>query len=67
MKHLVPKDNTQYAALTVPKDVRHIIGKVRFFQSTKTNDPKEAAVRAITLVHGWKAEIAKARGKLPNC
>ncbi len=66
MTHLVPKDNTQYAALTVPADVRHIIGKVRFFQSTQTNNKAEAQRRANALVVGWKAEISKARGQLPN-
>jgi integrase len=66
MKHLVLKDNTLYAALTVPAEVRHLLGKARFFQSTKTNNPTEAKNRAAVLVAGWKAEISKARGKLPN-
>lgn len=66
MSHILLKSNTQYAALTVPKDVRHIIGLTRFFQSTKTGNKAEATRRAGVLVAGWKAEIAKARGQLPN-
>ena len=66
MKHLITKGNTFYAVLTVPSEVRHVIGRVRFFQSTKTGNEKDALVRASILIHGWKSEISKARGRLPD-
>src|SRR5450830_837149 len=67
MKYLVLKSNTYYATLTIPPEVRPTIGRgVRFFQSTKTKSEAEATHRAAVLIVGWKAEIAKARGKLPN-
>lgn len=68
MTYLVkkPTSDVQYAALTIPVEVRHVIGKVRFFQSTKTKNEAEAARRAAVLVAGWKVEIAKAREKAPN-
>jgi integrase len=66
MKHALKKHRTWYAALTVPADVRDIIGKVRFFQSTKTESAALAANRVALLVARWQAEIAKARGTLPN-
>lgn len=67
MNYLVLKSKIYYAALTIPPDVRPIIGRgVRFFQSTKTKSAPEATRRANALVAGWKAEIAKARGTLPN-
>lgn len=60
------RDNTWYALLLVPKDVRHIIGRgIRFAESTKTGRYDEASRRIPLLVSGWKAEIAKARGQLP--
>ncbi len=60
------RDNTWYALLFVPKDVRHIIDRgIRFAESTKTGTYAQASVRIPLLVAGWKAEIAKARGKLP--
>lgn len=66
MKHLEKRANLYYAVLTVPADVRHIIGKLRFVQSTQTDNLSEAIGRVAALVHRWKAEIAKARGRLPD-
>jgi len=66
MKHAVKKLNVWYAALTVPRDVRHVIGKVRFFQSTQTGSATLAAPRVAILVALWQAQIAKARGSLPD-
>ncbi len=67
MTHLIHKSNTYYANLTIPIEVRHIIGRgVRYFQSTQSSTEAEAQRRANALVTGWEAEIAKARGQLPN-
>ena len=67
MTHLIHKSNTYYANLTIPFEVRHIIGRgVRYFQSTQSSTEAEAQRRANALVTGWETEIAKARGQLPN-
>lgn len=66
MKYIEQRANRYYATLTVPADVRHIIGKSKYLQSTQTSNKAEAIVRANALVHGWKAEIAKARGTAPD-
>lgn len=66
MPHLEKRANTYYATLTVPTDVRHLVGKLRFLQSTQTDNKAQAGLRAALLVTGWKGEIAKARGLLPD-
>ncbi len=66
MDYIEPCGNLWYAVYYVPADVQPIIGKKKFLRSTKTNDRKEAKLRAGVFVIGWKAEIAKAQGKLPN-
>ena len=66
MKNAEKRANLWYAVLTIPQDVRHIIGKLRFVQSTQTASKAEAALRVAVLVARWKAEIAKARGTLPS-
>ena len=53
--------NTYYAVYYVPKDVRHVIKKAKFYQSTQTGDIKLATHRAQALVVAWKAEVASAR------
>lgn len=65
MSYIEKRANLYYATLTVPADVRGIIGKAKFVQSTQTPKRAEALLRVALLVAGWKAEIAKARGKLP--
>lgn len=66
MSHIEKRANLWYATLTVPPDVRPVLGKKKFLQSTKTDRKVEAQGRAAVLVAGWKAEITRARGKLPN-
>lgn len=66
MQHAEKRANHWYAVLTVPADVRHIIGKLRFVKSTQTASKSKAAVRVAVLVAGWQAEIAQARGSLPD-
>lgn len=56
------RGNTWYATLHVPEDVRHIIGKSKFFQSLKTTDKRVAETRAAPLIASWKAQIQAARG-----
>ena len=58
--------NVWYAALTVPSEVRTVIGHGRYYQSTKTGNDAEASVRIPALVAVWRAEIAKARGTIPE-
>ena len=66
MKHTEKRANLFYAVLTVPHDVRHILGKLRFVKSTGTADKAEAPLRVAFLVDGWRKEIAQARGTLPD-
>ncbi len=66
MDYLESRGNLWYAVYYVPADVQNIIGKKKFLRSTKTSNRAEAVRRALPAVLGWKAEIAKAQGKLPN-
>jgi integrase len=66
MNHIEQRANLWYAILIIPADVRHILGKARFLQSTQTSSRAEATVRANVLVLGWKAQIVKARGTAPS-
>lgn len=59
--HLELRHKTYYAVLYVPKDVKHIIGKAKFYKSTQTSSLRVAEQRATALVLGWQAEINRAR------
>ncbi len=59
--HLELRHKTYYALLVVPKDVRHLIKKTKFFKSTQTSNLKEAEARAATWVFKWKQAIEKER------
>jgi integrase len=59
--HLELRHKTYFALLVVPKDVRHIIGKSKYFETTETGDLKVAQLKANYAVIKWKAEIAAAR------
>ena len=61
LKYLELRHQTYYATLKVPKDVRHIIGTFKFYQSTKTGDLRKAQERAAALVLAWKLQISQAR------
>ena len=61
--HLELRHNTYFAILTVPKDVRHIIGKSKFFETTHTHDLRIAESQAALKIIKWKAAIAEARSK----
>jgi hypothetical protein len=59
--HLELRYQTYFAILVVPKDVRHIIGKFKFYETTGTGDIKIAQSLATLKVIKWKSEIALAR------
>ena len=59
--HLELRHRTYFAILVIPKDVRHIIGKSKFFETTGTRDIKIAQSLANLKVIKWKSEIATAR------
>lgn len=63
MANIELRRNTWYATLHVPKDVQHIIGKAKLFETLKTTDKRVAETRAAPLVAKWKARIAAARGQ----
>lgn len=63
MANIERRRNTWFATLHVPKDVQHIIGKSKLFQTLKTTDKRVAETRAAPLVAHWKGQIAKARGQ----
>jgi integrase len=55
------RHKTYFAVYYVPKDVRHIINKAKFYKSLKTSDLRTAEIRAQALVLAWKNEVANAR------
>jgi len=59
--HLELRYQTYFAILVIPKDVRHIIGKFKFYETTGTGDIKIAQSLATLKVIKWKSEIALAR------
>ena len=48
--HLELRHKTYYALLVVPKDVRHLIKKTKFFKSTQTSNLKEAELARMSLL-----------------
>lgn len=64
--HLEKRGANYLAVLTIPADVRAIIGKLRFVQSTQTGIKATAKLRAAILVAGWTEEIKRARGTVPS-
>ena len=64
--HLELRYRTYFAILYVPKDVQHIIGKLKFYETTGTGDLRIAQSIAALKVIKWKAEIANARTATDN-
>jgi integrase len=62
--HLEQRHKTYYALLVVPKDVRPLIKKTKFFKSTQTSNLKQAELRAANWVFKWKQEIEKVRARM---
>jgi integrase len=60
-KHLELRYRTYFAVLYVPKDVQHIIKKLKYYETTGTGDMRIALAIASIKVINWKAEIANAR------
>jgi integrase len=60
--HIERRANLWYATLTIPKDARETIGKMKFIQSLGTANKREAITRAAPLVSLWKSKIEEARG-----
>ncbi len=54
------RGNVWYATLLVPKDVRDVLGRVRFKLSLDTGSKREAALRAAPHIAQWKAMIKQA-------
>ncbi len=59
--YLDKRYKTYFAVLYVPKDVRHIIGKAKFYKSTETGNRKLAESIASIYVREWQAKIDAAR------
>ena len=59
--HVELRYRTYFALLYVPKDVRHIIKKAKFYKSTETDNLKQAEAIAAVWVINWKRQIEKAR------
>ena len=62
--HLELRHKTYYAILVVPKDVRHLIKKTKFFKTTQTSNFKQAELRAANWAFKWKQEIEKVRAEM---
>ena len=43
--HLELRYRTYFAVLVVPKDVRHIVGKSKFFETTGTGDVNDSIIK----------------------
>lgn len=52
---------TWYAVLEIPKKLRPVFGKSRFFQSLKTDSQRVAEHRVLPVVANWKRQIELAR------
>jgi len=62
VKYIVKRRRRYYAVLEIPKSLRKVFGKPRFFQSLKTESLSVAELRVMPLVYEWKRLIASARG-----
>ena len=60
---LINQNGTWHAELTIPKDVRQVLGKRRFRKSMGTSNKNEAARKSQFVIARWKEHIAVARGK----
>ncbi len=52
------RENTWYAVLVIPKDVRETLGKFKFFKTLKTTSKREACLLAAPLVALPKSAVA---------
>ncbi len=59
--YLIRQGNAWSVKVTIPKELRHIFGKVAFKQSLRTSNKLEANARAAPLIIHFKQQIEKAR------
>ena len=57
------RDNTFYARLTVPQDVRDHFGQSELWKSLQTDNIKTAEYKAAQIVNEWKIQIERFRGE----
>lgn len=62
MPNIELRNNTWFATLHVPQDVRETIGKSKLIRTLKTTDKRLAQERALPILAEWKAMIRNARG-----
>ena len=60
---LINQNGTWHAELTIPKDVRQVLGKRKFRKSMGTSNKNEAARKSQFVIASWKEHIAVARFK----
>ena len=58
--HIELRNKTYFALLYVPKDVRHIIRKIKFYKSIQTGILREGEAIASVWVINWKYQIKTA-------
>lgn len=61
MANIELRNNTWFATLHVPPDVRETIGKSKLIKTLKTPDKRLARERALPIIAEWKAQIREAR------
>ena len=61
LPHLIRRNRVWFAVLTVPADVRPILGRSRFERTTRETDEAKAYVIALPWVQDWKAKIQQSR------
>src|SRR6185312_1470711 len=59
--HLTLRRRVYFARVTVPVDVRTVIGRNIFIASTGERDPHRAYLKAVPMIAEWKARIETAR------
>ena len=59
--YLTKRDHKWFARLTVPHDVRHVIGQNMFSAPTGERDPTEAYTKAQPILAAWRRRIETAR------
>ena len=61
MPNIELRNNTWFATLHVPHDVRPVIGKSKLIKTLKTSNKRVAQELALGVIAGWKAMIRQAR------
>lgn len=61
--YIEKRANRYYATLHIPESLREKFGRMKFFQSLKTESKTEAETRARPLIARWKAELRQAEGE----